>query len=119
MQQKLKTIIVCGGRDFSDAAAVAAYLGRLTRPFRIVTGGAPGADALAQDWASRHAVPCDVVPADWATHGRAAGPLRNQRMLDEHQPVAVIAFPGGRGTLDMVRRAEAAGVRVFRPRVAD
>ena len=115
MHEPIRTVIVCGGRAFADAKAVAAYLGRLTKPFRVVTGGAKGADALAEAWARENHVPCVAVPADWATHGRAAGPLRNQKMLVDHQPVAVIAFPGGRGTEDMIRRASAAGVRVFRP----
>lgn len=47
-----------------------------------------------------------------ATNGKAAGPIRNQRMLDEGKPDLVVAFPGGRGTADMVRRAKAAGVPV-------
>ena len=37
-------------------------------------------------------------------------------MLDEAQPHIVIAFPGGRGTADMVRKAEVAGVPVVRVR---
>lgn len=45
----------------------------------------------------------------------SAGLARNQRMLEQCSPSAVIAFPGGRGTADMVRRAEAAGLPVWRP----
>jgi hypothetical protein len=54
-----------------------------------------------------------VYPADWAKHGRAASPIRNQQMLDEGRPNLVVAFPGGRGTADMVRRARSAGVEVI------
>jgi hypothetical protein len=57
-------------------------------------------------------VPIDVYVAQWKKHGRAAGPIRNQRMLDEGKPDLVVAFPGGRGTADMIRRAERAGVPV-------
>lgn len=53
-------------------------------------------------------------PADWAAHGRSAGPLRNARMLAEFKPDVVIAFKGSRGTQDMVSRAEAAGIRVVK-----
>jgi hypothetical protein len=52
-----------------------------------------------------------AVMADWSI-GRKAGPIRNQRMLDEHAPDLVVAFPGGRGTADMVRRARKSGVEV-------
>jgi hypothetical protein len=55
-----------------------------------------------------------VFPADWETHGRAAGPIRNQAMLDEGKPYLVIAFWDGKskGTLDMISRATRAGVPV-------
>lgn len=43
-----------------------------------------------------------------------AGPDRNQRMIDEGRPDLVVAFPGGRGTADMIRRATEAGIEVFR-----
>lgn len=115
MRPETNTIIVCGGRNYSDARMVSSYLSRLTKPFRIVTGGAPGADRLAEEWAKANGVECVVVPADWTKHGRAAGPIRNQRMLDEHQPCAVVAFPGRRGTRDMKARAAKAGVPIYEP----
>ena len=113
------TIIVCGGRNYSDANLVDSYLSRLTKPFRIVTGKCPtGADFLAAEWARANAskgVELREYPADWARHGRAAGPIRNQQMLDEEQPCAVVAFPGKRGTKDMKDRAKAAGVPIYEP----
>jgi len=39
---------------------------------------------------------------EWDELGKKAGPLRNQRMLDEGKPDLVVAFPGGGGTKDMV-----------------
>ncbi|MEM9912925.1 MAG: hypothetical protein AAF922_19365 [Pseudomonadota bacterium] len=45
--------------------------------------------------------------------GRAAGPIRNKEMLDEGCPDLVVAFPGGRGTANMVKQAQAAGVEVL------
>jgi len=64
-------------------------------------------------WARIKEVAVQVFPADWETHGKAAGPIRNQRMLDEGRPDLVVAFPGGRGTSDMVARAKRAGVEVM------
>ena len=58
-------------------------------------------------------VPCRVYPADWKANAKAAGPIRNAEMLADFKPDTVIAFPGGRGTADMVRKAKAAGVRVI------
>jgi UDP-N-acetylmuramoylalanine-D-glutamate ligase len=55
----------------------------------------------------------EVYPADWKLHGKSAGHIRNQQMLDESKPDIVIAFPGGRGTANMIKRAKKAGVEVF------
>lgn len=110
-------VLVCGGRDFADRRSVYTSLdGLVPRPTRIIAGGAPGADALAADWAGYRGVPKYIFHADWEKHGKAAGPIRNQEMLDDGRPNLVLAFPGGRGTADMVRRAKAAGVPVIEVR---
>ena len=72
----------------------------------VIHGGARGADDLARQW-GEISVGIEGVEfrADWTAHGKAAGMIRNQRMLDEGRPDLVVAFPGGRGTADMVRRA--------------
>lgn len=104
-------VIVCGGRAYSDLETVYRTLDALLPSLEaLACGGAPGADTLALEWARGRGFPCDVFMADWQAHGRAAGPIRNQRMLEEFRPTLVIAFPGGRGTADMVRRAHGAGV---------
>ena len=53
------------------------------------------------------------MPADWEKWDTAAGPKRNQMMLDQ-KPDIILAFPGGRGTADMIARAEQAGVEVVK-----
>jgi hypothetical protein len=105
-------VLVCGGRDYSDAFKVGAALAPL-EPSIVIQGGAKGADALAKEWAIKHDIHVWTYLADWETHGRAAGPIRNQWMLENSEPNVVVAFPGGRGTADMVRRAKKAGVRVI------
>lgn len=109
-------VLVCGGRNFTDATAVYEALDRIharTRITCIIEGGATGADYLASRWSAvrdidDHARYC----ADWALHGKGAGPIRNQKMIDEGKPNLVVAFPGDRGTADMVQRAKAAGIPV-------
>lgn len=110
-------VLVCGGRDYNDWQRVAAELERIhdEKPVSIIIhGGATGADSLASWWAKAMDVPEITYHADWITYGKAAGPRRNQLMLDGGKPDLVVAFPGGRGTADMVRRAEEAGVKVMR-----
>ena len=109
-------VLVCGGRAYADHAHLAVSLEALhaARPFiLLIHGAAPGADSLAGQWAEEQGIPVRAFPAAWNLHGKAAGPLRNQEMLDEGRPDLVAAFPGGRGTADMVARATLAGVPVL------
>lgn len=109
-------VLVCGGRDFADAELLYRELDRIhaqTPISCIIEGGARGADYLASRWSAKNDLRDHKrFMADWAIHGKAAGAIRNQKMLKEGQPDMVVAFPGGRGTADMVRRAKAAGVKV-------
>lgn len=105
-------VLVCGGRDYTDGYRVADVLSQL-RIEELAHGNARGADRLAGWWAASKGIRCRVYPADWRSHGKGAGPLRNARMLRDFEPDLVVAFPGGKGTADMVRRAEAAGVEVL------
>lgn len=104
-------LLVCGGRNYADRDAVYCALLEL-HPSAVITGGASGADRIAEEWA-RPVVPVETYKADWTKYGKAAGPIRNQQMIDEGKPDAVLAFPGGRGTADMVRRAVSAGIPVI------
>lgn len=122
-------ILVCGGRDYADYLRLATVLddlcytrGWITEPsddgnylprVHIISGKARGADMLSIDWAVCRYCSWSEYPADWKQHGRKAGPIRNQYMLDHGKPDVVVAFPGGTGTNDMVRRAKRAGVEVI------
>lgn len=109
-------VLVCGGRDYTDAEMIASVLSKLHTEQRItnlITGGAKGADALAEQWAVEKKISVARYPANWHAHGRGAGPRRNQHMLDASKPQLVVAFPGGKGTQDMIRRADKAKVSVI------
>ena len=111
-------VLVCGGRDYADRDAVFAALDHLAHRRGVavvIHGAARGADTLAADWATARNVPALPFPADWKRAGKAAGHIRNQRMLDEGRPDGVVAFPGGTGTADMIRRSKAAGLKVWEP----
>lgn len=107
-------VLVCGGREYADAHKVRAVLDGLeARPSYIIEGGARGADRLAKAWAHMTGIRVLTYPAKWDVYGRRAGYLRNREMLEHGCPDLVVAFPGGRGTADMVRQARAAGVPVM------
>lgn len=111
----MRTVIICGGRDFADWEKLSRALDEehATNPIGLVIhGAAPGADTLAESWAGSRSVKTQRFIAYWRSEGRAAGPKRNARMLAEGQPDEVLAFPGGKGTADMIRQATEAGVPV-------
>jgi hypothetical protein len=78
----------------------------------MIEGGALGADRIAQLWARRNKIPGRTYFADWNTHGKSAGFIRNKQMLTEGKPDLVVAAPGGNGTANMCRLAEEDGVEV-------
>ena len=97
-----------------------------TEPYSLVIGGAKGIDSIAEELAGGMQPKAQTVhrfPADWKAHGKAAGPRRNQQMLDfvlervaEGHSVVCLAFHddlgASKGTRDMVRRATVAGIPV-------
>lgn len=119
MGSGMKRFIVCGSRDYDDRAALYRALDHLVSlcgPFEVIHGDARGADRLAGKWAEDRDLKVTAVPADWKAHGKAAGPIRNREML-KYRPDAVIAFPGGSGTADMMKAADKEGVLVLEPYV--
>ena len=78
----------------------------------IVSGHASGADTLGEKFAVDHNLQCELHPADWEKHGKAAGPIRNAEMADVAD--ALIAFWAGqnRGTKSMIELAKRKGLQV-------
>lgn len=115
-------ILVCGGRDYHNKDKIYSVLydyAECTDEYplgknivTIIAGGAKGADSIAADWAITTWNRLLEFPANWDLHGGSAGPIRNKRMLEEGQPDLVLAFPGGRGTANMIAQARKAGVPV-------
>ena len=104
-------VLVCGGRNYDDEDRVFQVLGELG-PSLVIQGGALGADRLALKFAEMEGIPCIEMRAMWGALGNGAGPIRNGWMLKYGQPDLVLAFPGGRGTANMMRQAREAGVQV-------
>lgn len=107
-------VLVCGGRDF-DRDFVWNYLTAFVRPHSVtvvIHGCSGNTDMEAESVARAMKIPTIGYRAEWEKHGKKAGPLRNQRMLDEGKPDLVVAFPGGKRTADMKARARRVGVQV-------
>ena len=111
-------VLIYGGRDWNDSVATFNFLDECAGDFNldydttVVSGLARGADTLGVEWAVANNLSVDRYPANWNAHGKRAGFIRNQEMLDSGIDLA-IQFPGGRGTADMRRRLDKAGVKVI------
>lgn len=117
-------IIICGGRHHTvnvfdkfvsilDETYSELCEGEDPEEVVIIQGGAKGADLIGKVWAESLNFKVVQYDADWKQYGKRAGIIRNQQMLDEENPDFVIAFPGGKGTADMVKRARQFGVEVI------
>lgn len=111
-------VIIAGSRDFNDYALLKEQCEHIlqdkmrTHQVVIVSGGAKGADQLGERFAAEHNLAVESHPADWQTHGRAAGPIRNREMALCSQ--ALIAFWDGKspGTDSMIRLARKEGLDI-------
>lgn len=113
-------VLICGSRHYDNYDKVKETVKSLVDEHGkiiIIEGGAKGADTLAKNAAIELGIEYREYKADWKRYGRAAGPKRNQLMLDTENPDLVIAFhedlESGKGTKDMLKRAEKAGVKTI------
>lgn len=121
---KMKKILICGSRDYTDKDAVLAIL-QYNIPFywqpftpysdiEVIHGGARGADTLGAEFAKELGYgKITEYPAEWDKYGKRAGMVRNIEMLEQN-PDLVIAFGTGKGTNHTVKEAEKRGITVKR-----
>lgn len=103
-------LAIVGSRNFTNYEIVEETLSTLEEPItEIISGGAPGADSLAEDWAKKQNIPITVHKADWAKYGRAAGPKRNKKIIEDCD--ICIAFWDGtsKGTKNAIALSQKAG----------
>jgi hypothetical protein len=107
----MKTIIA-GSRTFDSLStlneAIAMVPWEITE---VVSGTARGADQLGETWAHAKGIPLKRYPADWDTHGKSAGYIRNEVMAKYGD--GLVAFWDGksRGTEHMINLAKKHGLR--------
>lgn len=126
-------ILICGDRNWTDREKIAQQLRIIAWTANeafgtdfscrdsddigvtIIHGTARGADRIAGEEAKKLGFEVREYPAEWQM-GRAAGPIRNQVMLDDGKPDFILAFHSNieesKGTADMVRRAKQANLPV-------
>jgi hypothetical protein len=110
-------VIVTGSRDYTNRKFVFEKLDEINNETEIDTlvhGGATGIDSLADAWAYERGIDREAYPVDpiqWQQYGKAAGPMRNERMAQTGADLCV-AFPGGAGTESMKKIARRYNISV-------
>lgn len=115
-------ILVCGSRTFNNYGLLEEilddyieneYYGDMDKNI-IISGGANGADKLAEEYADYNEITKIIHLAEWDKYGKKAGHLRNQKMIDE-KPDLVIAFWDGqsKGTADTIQKAKQNKINTF------
>lgn len=115
-------VLFTGSRRWSNDQVVIGFLESLLKRVNgradlvtVVHGGATGLDSIAGVLAHHIGMKVEIHPAYWQRDGKAAGVLRNQKMVDLGADL-VVGFPLGesRGTHDCLQRAKKAGLKVIR-----
>jgi hypothetical protein len=121
-------VLICGSRNWTNKAPIFTYLDGLLVSCKkaggqlvVIEGGAKGADVIAQEWcANQDDIEHLSYAADWSEYGKAAGAIRNEKMLKEGKPDLVMAFKSdfdwffeAGGTEHMVKIASKAGVPCY------
>ena len=97
-------VIIAGSRDITEQQVVIDFVWELPiEATEIVSGCAKGVDTIGEFIAEAIGVPVKKFPADWKTHGKAAGPIRNKQMA-EYADAAIVIHNGSRGSLNMIEQ---------------
>ena len=117
-------LVIAGGRDlnFSHHAIEDFYNIHFPAeefeqyPERVISGGCSGVDKAAEEWANTLKAGGSVFkefPADWETHGKAAGPIRNREMAEYGDALLLIWDGKSKGSGNMKKEMERLGKPVY------
>jgi len=113
----MKTIIA-GGRDLARPRLVEAAMEDCPwQPSEIVSGAARGIDRMGEEWAGEREIPVKQFPADWDTHPKSAGPIRNRQMAKYADALVAIWDGKSRGTKNMIEEAKRKNLEIHIHRV--
>jgi hypothetical protein len=104
--------------NYEDWEKVAVQLSNAQAKFGndlvVIEGHAIGLDIMVYALCIQMGIAVQAMPANWEKYGKAAGPIRNQQMIDEHRADFAVAFSHdltkSRGTTDMLKRLKHANI---------
>ena len=100
-------VIIAGCRDCNDYDFLCKCVADSGLEIdTVISGRANGVDKLGEKYAAEHNIEVEYYPADWNTHGRAAGPIRNRQMAENADALIAIWDRKSRGTKNMIETAK-------------
>jgi hypothetical protein len=114
----MRVVVISGDKNWTDVAIIREWLLKLQDwgYDTVIEGKARGADTIAGREAKSMGFNVIEYPAEWDKYGKAAGPIRNRKMLD-NKPQLVVAFHNNieqsKGTKDCITEAKKRGIGVI------
>ena len=110
----MATYAIVGHRDFTDYRLFRSFVDQYEMDIScIVSGGARGADTLAERYAKECNIPFILHPALWDVYGKSAGPRRNKLIVADADKMIAFLAPGSRGTANSISLARQKGIPVY------
>lgn len=117
-------LIIAGSRtinlDTYFMSGIINFLRLDTKISEVITGTAAGVDQSGEKWQAemlklcgQYAPKLSRFPADWDTHGKSAGPIRNNQMADYADALLLIWDGESRGSAHMKQAMEKRGKPIY------
>lgn len=109
---KVTRLAIIGSRDFNDYELLKSEADNLVEYYKITTivsGGAKGADTLAEKYADEHNLKKQIYYPEWGVHGKKAGFIRNKVIWDNCD--IILAFwdgksPGTKHSIEQIMKKD-------------
>ena len=102
-------LVIAGSRKITEYSVVQYVMQQtqFAKPLVVLSGCARGVDSLAIRWANEERVKVEYWPADWASHGKHAGYMRNVDMVNAADALLAVWDGDSRGTAHTIGYARA------------
>jgi len=106
----MSSLGIVGYRGFTDyekfSQLVDEYIEEIGTPEFIISGGAKGADTMAEKYAQEHNIPTKIFKPDWDKYGKVAGIMRNTDIIQNSTHVIAFLSQKSIGTVDSINKAK-------------
>lgn len=104
-------IVIGGCRNYNNYNVFKAFIDEILKnkeyPITILSGHCLGVDTMAEQYANQNGFELEIFPAEWKEYGRAAGPLRNKKMVEQCDMVIAFWDSKSKGTQSLISYAKA------------